>query len=506
MTRETKVGMVVAGSFLCLVGVVVASRLSRKSMEVNNQPEVHNVVTPHETAPPVAALAHNHNPASTAPPVATLDPKHIPPFTAPAHVPPLANVPTPVLPPANHSNTPLPNYASTPQPAPPPLWLPGAVEEPKGKSNPRGVEMASANDDHEKVMKHLKDAMMFPGRPDDGDVQLPKSAVAKAPEMPKPPSINDLFNDPPPPPPGAPTALKSTDLPPADSFFNAKNDGPPPPPPFMDIPAPVKPSLPMANNHSNTATAAPSNPPAPPREYPKASEPSRPAPPAPFALNTKDVTNPSLAPMGMDNKPPAPANLIPAVNIARPNNAAPVFSAEMETYFCKPEDRSFEDVSSRFYGSPKYARALQEYNRDHPLAKEKLKQNSPLLSPNQQVFVPNTSLLERKFAALIDTRPAAPAPAAPVIGIGLPLNASNGGQAANIATVGRTVNPTVATSDPTKPYRVQGQGQFLAEIAQLYLGDQRRWSEIYRLNNNLRPEVPIPGGTEIRLPANANIP
>ena len=35
----------------------------------------------------------------------------------------------------------------------------------------------------------------------------------------------------------------------------------------------------------------------------------------------------------------------------------------------------------------------------------------------------------------------------------------------------------------------------LLEIAQQTLGDRGRWSEIYRLNPNLRPELPVPGGT-----------
>ncbi len=66
--------------------------------------------------------------------------------------------------------------------------------------------------------------------------------------------------------------------------------------------------------------------------------------------------------------------------------------------------------------------------------------------------------------------------------------------------------PSAPSNDVTKPYRVPAQGQMVWEIAQQTLGDPRRWSEIYRLNNSLRPEAPIPGGTEIRLPASANVP
>ena len=78
--------------------------------------------------------------------------------------------------------------------------------------------------------------------------------------------------------------------------------------------------------------------------------------------------------------------------------------------------------------------------------------------------------------------------------------------APSVSPVGRTPTPVFTTKDVTKPYRVAGDGQMLIEIAQQTLGDRGRWSEIYRLNPTLRPEYPVPGGTEIRLPNNANVP
>jgi hypothetical protein len=45
----------------------------------------------------------------------------------------------------------------------------------------------------------------------------------------------------------------------------------------------------------------------------------------------------------------------------------------------------------------------------------------------------------------------------------------------------------------------------LFEIARQTLGDGHRWSEIYRLNPEIRPELAIPGGTQLRLPADARV-
>ena len=51
MTRETKVGLVVAASFLCLVGVVVASRLGRNT-DKNESQAVAQASTPQHDGDP----------------------------------------------------------------------------------------------------------------------------------------------------------------------------------------------------------------------------------------------------------------------------------------------------------------------------------------------------------------------------------------------------------------------------------------------------------------------
>jgi nucleoid-associated protein YgaU len=56
-----------------------------------------------------------------------------------------------------------------------------------------------------------------------------------------------------------------------------------------------------------------------------------------------------------------------------------------------------------------------------------------------------------------------------------------------------------------KTYRVRAPGEPLFEIARRTLGNGNRWSEIYALNPQLRPELPIPEGTILRMPPDAQV-
>ncbi len=239
---------------------------------------------------------------------------------------------------------------------------------------------------------------------------------------------------------------------------------------------------------------------APPLTLPKVNPPMsvqvadltpKPAPPGSF----KDVTNPNLPAMGSGPKyntaPPVLAN--PAAG-----TLPQVTSFTPQPYNCQPDDTSFEAVSNHNFGSPKYARALLEYNRGHPKAQDNLRQENPRLLAGQQVYIPPRDFLESHFASLIDNRPVA---ATAAVSISSPLNPNAPSVSTATPTIGRTPTPNVPTKDATKPYRVAGDGQMLIEIAQQTLGDRGRWSEIYRLNPTIRPEYPVPGGTEIRLPA-----
>src|SRR5581483_4149311 len=88
----------------------------------------------------------------------------------------------------------------------------------------------------------------------------------------------------------------------------------------------------------------------------------------------------------------------------------------VEQYRWQPSD-SFAGVSMRFYNTEKFAAALQQYNKDYPLAPPALRQNPPVLVPGQVVWVPPVRILERDYGQYVgELSPLTPAaPATPVV-------------------------------------------------------------------------------------------
>jgi nucleoid-associated protein YgaU len=71
------------------------------------------------------------------------------------------------------------------------------------------------------------------------------------------------------------------------------------------------------------------------------------------------------------------------------------------------------------------------------------------------------------------------------------------------ATPPIAVGPAAAARpvpEAPRTYRVRGGGEMLYDIARQELGNAERWSEIYRLNPQVRPEFAVPAGTDLRLP------
>ena len=204
-------------------------------------------------------------------------------------------------------------------------------------------------------------------------------------------------------------------------------------------------------------------------------------PPLVVTPKTPVVDKPIGTPMGelpitSPITPKAPGQGLPAVT----NHAE-------ERIYTQPGE-TFEQLSQRLYGSPKYATALLEYNRKHVLAKANIQQNPPQLQPNQAIYYPHPNILEIQFGGLISQgATAAKAPAAPAVKI-TPLGGANP----------PTADPTVAMT-LTQP-------RWVFDIARQTLGDGQRWVEILRLNPSLQTEQPIPTGTTLRLPATAKLP
>jgi hypothetical protein len=71
-----------------------------------------------------------------------------------------------------------------------------------------------------------------------------------------------------------------------------------------------------------------------------------------------------------------------------------------------------------------------------------------------------------------------------------------------VSATGQSAAPP-ATSE--RKYRVRSNGEPYREIARHTLNNPERWNDIFSLNPNYDPRFPVPGGTVIRLPADAQV-
>jgi nucleoid-associated protein YgaU len=195
-----------------------------------------------------------------------------------------------------------------------------------------------------------------------------------------------------------------------------------------------------------------------------------------------------------------------------------------------PEDQSLAALSKHFYFTDRYAAALLQYNRDHHLGDDALKRNPPVLTPGTTIWVPQLEALKGRYSNLEGASvpsggvavpvvsaegqqrpapvvPGSPGPASPAavpVVSGPPADPTP----VPVATPPGTAAPVVAASPAAtaaKWYTVRPEGQYYSQIARETLGDGGRWADIYHLNPAIAPEQPIPGGTRIRLPADAKV-
>lgn len=166
--------------------------------------------------------------------------------------------------------------------------------------------------------------------------------------------------------------------------------------------------------------------------------------------------------------------------------SASVESYDQEVYISKPGD-SFKRLSQQYYQSDRYEQALQQFNRDHPLAQADFKKNPSTLTPGQALFIPPIRVLEKNYAAAIapaTAPPAAPVPSNPMA-LSVPIS-----------------RPELTTQ---QRYRVRANGEMMRTIAQRTLQNGDRWPEIYALNKQFDPKDPVPAGSDLALPADARI-
>jgi hypothetical protein len=467
MTRETKIGLVVAGSFLCLVAVVVVSKWRNGTTPP---------MDPEEQMPPkVAAAKPTQNPPDQKKDTAAK--KEIP-----------ASGTFPALPPQ------VPNLdpqATTPLTLPPSLI---GVGEPR-KDAPVLVPAPPMSD--------FPKPPTLPGLPD-GQPSFPidnksGSTVVTPPLLPLPPAVAQepqpgtgrtgppaVVTFPPPPPVNDPLnqgAVGKIDFPPPSvGAFGTTS-------PFADAPkpfvGPVREDTPIIQ-----PPAKGTNTPAITLTFPN-DPPTLPTTP----------TIPSFPEAGRNPQSVTPPIVIGAGNPPMPK----VTDVSVDLDVCRPNETNFAIVALRFYGADKYGDALLEYNRRHASQVRNgsaFTLNPRALQEGQQVLRPPVGILERDHASLIPgLRPAVPAipSAVPAVKVGTPSPMT---PPSGVAIVS---NPPIVGGGRT--YRVQSpNGESILDIAERQLGDRGRWNEIYRLNPNYQPQFRIPAGTELQMPAPAARP
>jgi hypothetical protein len=493
MTRETKIGLIVGGSFLFLVGIVVASKMRGTEDPSEEQAVQVAAVTPKqdaETKDKDGGKKKSEKPID-------IQPLPTPPM------PQKTEVPKNDLRSPNELTLPAPNGFGTQSED---ERIKQLLAKNAENQNPMPSPLPQVGGVQPVELKPFNDSQFPPPQP-------VKPFEKKDEKQPFKPFDIDLVQVPPP----MPIQKKDVQLPPFDKKSDPQEKKEafpvvPPPSTFgQDIPMPKpfgpiddkKPSAPVIDSKGPSGVELPPTPsPIKPPDVPV-----MPAPKDQFPFKPPEV--PPIVPVAKD--PPFKSvetqkeiPQIPPFNTTRetppiglgPKPPLPVVKdASPDIIECKPGDTSFAALSQRLYGSDKYAEALHEYNRKHSGALkngERVAMAQPILNPGQQVLVPPRELLERDVKT--PTVSIAPPPAVKLVPPS-PINTVS--------------NPPVSPSiGAGRSYVVQNpNGESILDIAERVLGNRNRWTDIYRLNQshpNVQPQslTRIPAGTDLKMPSN----
>jgi hypothetical protein len=555
MTRETKLGLAVGTSFLSLV-TVVAVNTWRKSEPPPPAPEVTppmahaSTLTPRQEGKGArpseviqASVGEPANPGPNLPPEQPSAPSPgAPPLLPATQSPPIVpNRPSVSLPAPNPAPVPpspvLPASSGKPEL---PLQVEAPPVLPKASSMPEAPPVPKESPVSAQGKQDIKESTSQQGGTNDVEAPATKSPIL--------PSL----------PTTATVEVSSAAA--AAGTANEPTTGPPPQkdnvPEASIGPAPLPPGL---NGQKGPAGALvtgvvdlPKGPsasevkPVPDKgvadEVPvtTVSPQVNKTPVTPEIANTASQVG-AAPPQAGSQSPLATAPIaVPTVPPPAAGGEPQVITYEEHRYVCKADDIDFKAVSKKELNSEVYADALIEFNRNHMLGRDAVKQ-APKLQPGMVVYVPRIEVLEEQYGKFIpgfrpmpvqkstaeEPGPMAPAkplpsmtatPSAPaaVPVVTAPAASANTGTPPpselplqpkqNTSPAASWTNPAPVASNGTnaKLYWVPQGGKQFYEIARETLGDGTRWAEIWHLNPQYDTRYPVPGGTQLRLPPDAH--
>jgi hypothetical protein len=200
-----------------------------------------------------------------------------------------------------------------------------------------------------------------------------------------------------------------------------------------------------------------------------------PVPQTPLGMPITATTPPIRLP---DSLPTRPLSSVPAATPVALTTQ--VVSYEEIRHSVRTGD-TFASLSTEYYNTDGYAKALLLWNQTHPRASDAMARDGTLV-PGDKVFIPPVGQLEQHCSAAISTVKPAPRPAGAI----------------------QTGFTTPAAADFAY-YKVVEE-ESVEVIARRTFGTGDRANDLLRLNPNLRSGQTVPAGTMLLLPAGARVP
>jgi hypothetical protein len=144
-------------------------------------------------------------------------------------------------------------------------------------------------------------------------------------------------------------------------------------------------------------------------------------------------------------------------------------------------NETYQSISRRYYEDDTYAAALQQYNRDNPAG-------------SGYIRIPPIEVLMKRY------------PNATPKGAG--RSPSTGVSPASLNIPAERDSGDKSAASPVRDYpvyTVADNGETLRDIAQKTLGNADYWRTIYELNISVNPNEKLAGGTRLRLPPQARV-